>query len=281
MAANALLNAPYRGAYRNEVDEEPVTPANQDGNPDAGVATPPATPSPDPVLSPEEKVYKQRYDSLKAHYDKTIPELRREITQLREQVGKASLQNTSLPKTAEELAQWATKYPDLYGMIVTLVRSENQQREEQLASRVQAVEAESLDAKRKIAEANLLKLHPDLHELIASEDFHKWVSLQPEELRDGVYNNATNYVLAARIIDLYKADKARRDSAPKQQKPQPNLKDAARSVTKAPVVADVEASQGKQWKMSEIRKLTPKQFTDAVEAEIDLARKEGRIIDDL
>lgn len=275
---DALLRAPYRGEYRNQVDE-PETPANQEENLEANPSDPSTTPSPDPVLSPEDKVYKQRYDSLKAHYDKSIPELRKENSQLREQLGKASLQNTSFPKTAQELAQWSSKYPDLYGMILTLVRQEFSDKEEAFNTRVQAVEQNSLDADRKIAEANLLKLHPDLHELIGDEDFHKWVDLQPATLREGVYENAKDYVLASRIIDLYKADKARRDNKPNKPQNQPNLKDAARSVTKAPVVSDSEGSQGKQWKLSDIAKLTPRQF-EQMEAEIDKAREEGRVIDD-
>lgn len=270
------VNQPYRNKYKQEleVDDNSLT-----ATPEEAPATPAATPTPGPELSPEDKVYKQRYDSLKTHYDKTVVETKKELAQLREQLGKASLQNTAFPKTEDELKQWATKYPDLYGMIVTLVKTQMRDQEDQLNDRVSQVEAQSAQAKRAQAEANLMRLHPDLPELLESEDFHGWVKLQPMDIQKALYENSDDYMLAARMIDLYKADKARRDNKPNKTANKANLNEAARSITKAPPVADVEGSQGKQWKLSEIEKLSRHDF-ERFENEIDKARLEGRIIYD-
>lgn len=267
----------YRGAYKAEVDEPENTPATQ-GEPAATPSEPTATSTVGTELSPEEKVYKQRYDSLKAHYDKTVVDLRGQVTQLKGQLGKSTLQN-QMPKSAKELEEWRSQYPDLYAMLLTVVRTELKDQEEQLNSRIGQVEQDSAKAKRGIAEAALMKLHPDLPDLLVSKDFHEWVKQQPIDIQKGLYENESDYMLAARYIDLYKADKAVRDAKAKPVKKQPALKDAAASVTSTTPVVDVEASQGKTYRTSEIAKMTRQQF-ESQEEEIDKARREGRLIND-
>ena len=132
------------------------------------------------------------------------------------------------------------------------------------------LETEQIAVKQEKAEVELARLHPDYQDLRKNEDFHKWVDEQDDIIKGWLYSNATNAKLAARAIDLYKSDK----NITKQKS---NSKlEASKSVTSTSK-KDVDASVKKVWKVSEISKLKPAQF-EKFEKEIDLARKEGRIV---
>lgn len=62
-------------------------------------------------------------------------------------------------------------------------------------------------AKREIAEAELLFLHPDFREIRQDNTFHNWVKKQPKWVQDALYVNEEDAKLAARAIDLYKVEK--------------------------------------------------------------------------
>ena len=73
------------------------------------------------------------------------------------------------------------------------------------------------------------------------------------------------------VIDLYKADNS--ISAPKKTK----KASAADAVTKtASRTVTTNKTEGRIWKASEIRTLKPWEF-EKLEADLDLARDEGRI----
>ena len=110
----------------------------------------------------------------------------------------------------------------------------------------------------------------DYQDLRKNEDFHKWVDEQDDVIKGWLYSNATNAKLAARAIDLYKVDRGI-----VKQKANSKL-EASKSVTSTSK-KDVDASAKKVWKVSEISKMKPAQFMKN-EKEIDLARKEGRIV---
>ena len=85
-----------------------------------------------------------------------------------------------------------------------------------------------------------------------------------------MYENTTNAKLAARAIDLYKMD-----TGYGKKKTAKSL-EASKSVTSTNK-REVDTSNKKMWKVSEIAKLKPQQFAK-YEKDIDLARQEGRII---
>lgn len=261
---------PYHGAYKNESD----TDATQVQNPDATPKDPSATPETSPDLNPEERTYKIRYDSLKAHYDRTIIEARAKEAELKSQIVTASSHNMSMPKTVEELDNWRKAYPDLYGMFITTIRQELKAQETALNARVGQVEEMAQRATQERAEAVLLRLHPDFPELRISQEFHDWVKEQPKTIQDGLYENANDPLLASRVIDLYKADKGLKKAPAKAKQ---NLNSAAQAVVVNNRVADLDTAQGKQWKTSEIANLSRRDF-DRFEEEIDKARREGRLI---
>jgi hypothetical protein len=103
----------------------------------------------------------------------------------------------------------------------------------------------------------------------ADENFITWLQDQPPSIADGVTKNNTDAKWAARVIDLYKADKGISRTL-KQQ----STKTAADFV---PTKRKSEPSKGKkEWSAEEIRRMKPHEF-EKYEKEIDLARREGRI----
>ena len=101
-----------------------------------------------------------------------------------------------------------------------------------------------------------------------------WLDKQPESISDGIYDNNTDAKWASRVVDLYKAD----IGSPRKSKTIDKSKDAAMSVARSNV-RDINTSDKgnkKIWKGSDIARLKPWEF-EKVEADIDLARQEGRI----
>jgi len=260
----------YQGAYHDDLDKDDVTPT------DTTATDPAATTDPAPS-NPEENVYKKRYDSLKAHYDRTVNDDRKRISDLLAQLNTISRASTAMPKSPEEFQAWRNQYPDLYSMLVMAIREETKGTEDTLSLRISQTEELARQARRDKAEAALERLHPDFPTLRMDEKFHSWVNEQPEQIRSWLYDNEDDPLLAARAIDLYKADKGIK---PKDTKaPIVDVSAAARAVSVNNRVADPEASGQKIWTASEVGKLNRRDY-DRFEEEIDQARREGRFAAD-
>ena len=128
-------------------------------------------------------------------------------------------------------------------------------------------------AKEK-AEVELLKLHPDFTEIRSQDDFHKWAEEQDPTIQGWLYENTSNAKLAARAIDLYKMDRGMSKLTKSEEKDV--KKEAAKAISKTRKATDSESPKKKIWTASEISKMKPHEF-EKFEAEIDLARLEGRI----
>ena len=269
MVSRPQTVTPYRGAYKQDNDT-PVDPAT------TNTATPPtgtpntATPSAGTELPPEERTYKDRYDHLKAHYDRTIIDSRKRIVELEAQVSKVN--RKEIPTNPEDFLRWKTQYPDLYRMIVNSVREEMDGTAKEMQGKLEHLELLTKKERRKTAEAALLRLHPDFENLKNSEDFHNWVREQPSQIQSWLYDNEDDALLAAKAIDLYKVEKGLHKSSKKTT----DVSSAAQAVTRTASVAEPQMTQGKIWKLSEIAKLNRRDY-ERLEGEIDQARMEGRI----
>ena len=259
----------YKGNYREEVykDEEDDTPeveASED------------TEQPESnsfVETKEEKPdhdYKKRYDDLKRHYDKKLTEFEEEKRQLAAATQQA---NVPMPKTVEELEEFKTQYPDVYGVVETVAAMQANERTSELQKELEVIKEREKETVVQAAYRELTNNHPDFDEIKTDEKFLNWLQEQPESISDGIYNNNTDARWASRVLDLYKADvgiSKRKTSKAKA--------DAATSV-RAPKAREITSEQGgdkRIWKASEIRGLKPWEF-EKFESELDSARKEGRI----
>ena len=271
---------PYRARHRSETEvKDETAPLSTEPDPDKG--------EPDPVkdAKPEETItakpddtWKKRYDSLKSHHDKSINETRSELSKLREQLSQTTNTPLKLPKTPEEIQKWRSEFPDVYDLVVSISRLQADERAKQIETKVVEIERREKSVSRDMALLELKKLHPDFDEIVSDQGFHDWVQLQPQEVQNWLYGNTDNSKLAARAIDLYKADtnkvKAKTTIVKETEK---SKKDAALEVVTSKVV-DPDTKGKKIWKLSEITKLKPQEF-EKQEKEIDLARREGRIVD--
>lgn len=221
--------------------------------------------------------YKKRYDDLKRHYDTKVNEFKQEIGELKSAVRSSDVEmpsGISMPKTMEELQGFKEQYPDIFEVVQTVSAMQAQSQLSQLQEEIGVIKEREKALEKQKAYAELLHLHPDFDKIKADSDFLEWLDEQPESLSDGIYKNNTNARLAARVIDLYKADK-NISTNPKQTRSKKD--DAAAVVTRqAPKEIVTKSGTGKVWKASQIAKMKSHEF-EKFEAELDLARSEGRI----
>ena len=157
--------------------------------------------------SAEEKTFKKRYGDLRRHSQKQQDDYENKIAALRTQLAAATNEQIKLPKSEEEIAEWAEKYPDVSAIVETIALKKAKEQSKDLEDRVQKINELQESANRDKAEAQLMQLHPDFEDIRGSDDFHEWAEEQPRWVQDSLYENDTDAFSAARAIDLYKADR--------------------------------------------------------------------------
>ena len=231
-----------------------------------------ATPIAERPAKAEDRVFKKRYDDLKKHYDSTINKHKEELSSLRSQLESSTTQFVP-PKSKEELEAWRKEYPDVYDMVETIAMNKATTQTADLETKYKDLQLQQEQIAKEKAEVELLKLHPDFNDIRANDDFHAWAEQQDPTIQGWLYENTSNSKLAARAIDLYKADRG----ISKAKKQDNDLKkEAAKAVSKTKKSTDTDIPKKKIWTTSEIGNLKPHQF-EKFEKEIDLARLEGRI----
>ena len=263
------VQGPYRGAYRKDVyDDE----APQDATLEEDVVEEQQDEETISVKTSkkEDHDYKKRYDDLKKHYDEKVAEWKSEKEKLtNSQVDESFLEEDV---AISEIEQFKQSYPEVYNMVEQVSTKNASKEVEELRAEVARLSQREEQLQAKSAYQQLLALHPDFPELKKSDDFKAWLEDQPPSIAEGVTGNSSDVKYAARVLDLYKADKGLNK---KRGRPKGS---AAEAVTKtsAKTVA-VKDSNKKIWKTSEIRKLKPHEFAK-LEEELDLANAEGRIV---
>ena len=232
-----------------------------------------ATPIAERPVNAEDRAFKKRYDDLKKHYDSTINKHKEELTSLRGQLESSTKQFTP-PKSKEELEAWRKEYPDVYSMVETIAMDKATTQSAELENKFKNLQVQQEQIAKEKAEVELLKLHPDFSEIRSQDDFHKWAEEQDPTIQGWLYENTSNAKLAARAIDLYKMDRGMSKLTKSEEKDV--KKEAAKAISKTRKATDSESPKKKIWTASEISKMKPHEF-EKFEAEIDLARLEGRI----
>jgi hypothetical protein len=276
-------DALYKGKYRDEVykeDEEETNVEAQDADPVEQAATQQEQGSSfvEAKKEPsEDHDYKKRYDDLKRHYDSKVLEFKGEIEELKSSVNQRNVelpQGVPMPKTMDELAQFKDQYPEVFEVVQTVSTMQTESQLSQLREELGTIKEREKELEKQTAYEQLLNAHPDFDDLKADEKFLSWLEEQPSSIADGIYKNNTDSKWAARVIDLYKADN--NIGTKKQTRPKKN-EDAAAAVTRQNAKeVSTRDNNGKIWKASQIAKMRPWEF-EKMEAELDLARQEGRI----
>lgn len=168
----------------------------------------------DENLSAEEKNFKKRYGDLRRHSQKVENDLRKEVEDLKALVQTATEKQMKLPARDEDIDMWAKQYPDVYRIVESIAMKKAKETTKTLEERMRKVDESERETSREKARVELLKLHPDFDKIEDNEDFHDWAEEQPKWVQDALYENDDDFRSAARVIDLYKADRNIKRRAP-------------------------------------------------------------------
>lgn len=224
----------------------------------------------------EEKTFKKRYSDLRRHQQKQAEEYKKEIDALKNQLSAAAQKEMKLPKSDEDIEEWAKNYPDVAGIVETIAMKKAKEQSAALEERLRAIDEMHLNASQEKAEVELMRLHPDFGEIRDSDDFHEWADDQPKWVQDALYENNNDARSAARAIDLYKADKG--ISSEKKTK---SSKSAAEAVsTKGNRNAPQADESSTYLKESQVQRMSPQEYEKRSD-EIMEAIRTGKFIYDL
>ena len=222
-------------------------------------------------LGAEEQTYKKRYGDLRRHTQKIQDETKRQIQQMQDQIEALTKKQVKLPKSDEELEKWTEQYPDVAKIVETIATKKAMEANTSVEEKLRRVEELELKIEREKAETELSRLHPDYDDLRQDHDFHNWVAEQPKWIQSALYENDTDFLGAAKAIDLYKAETGKK--AKKEDK------GAAKAVRSSKRSEELTESKN-TWSESRVRKLSGADF-ERHQEEIEKAIRSGNFDYDL
>ena len=198
----AFVNKPYTQEERVKRDEEELEELMKAREGEAEEVEEEAEPT-----NAEEKTFKKRYSDLRRHQQKQAEEFKTELAALKSQLESATKKEMKLPKSDEDIEEWAKEYPDVAAIVETIAMKKAREQSTALEERLKAIDEMHNSATKEKAEAALMQMHPDFDDIRDSDDFHEWAEEQPKWVQDALYENDNDARSAARAIDLYKADR--------------------------------------------------------------------------
>ena len=268
----AFVNKPYTQEERVKRDEEELEQLMKERDGETEEA-PEQEAEP---TSAEEKTFKKRYSDLRRHQQKQAEEFKAELAAMKSQLEKATKKEMKLPKSDEDIEQWAADYPDVAAIVETIAMKKAAEQSTALEERMKAIDEMQTSATKEKAEAALMQMHPDFDEIRDSDDFHNWAEEQPKWVQDALYDNDNDARSAARAIDLYKADMGIAEA-----KKSKSNKDAAKSVTaKNTRNKPQEDDSSTYLRESQVDKMSAQEYEKHADEIMDAIRS-GKFIYDL
>jgi hypothetical protein len=268
----AFMNKPYTQEERVKRDEEELEELikARDGEAEE-VEEVEAEPT-----SAEEKTFKKRYSDLRRHQQKQAEEFKTELAALKSQLESATKKEMKLPKSDEDIEQWASDYPDVAAIVETIAMKKAREQSSALEERLKAIDEMQNSATKEKAEATLMQMHPDFDEIRDSDDFHEWAEEQPKWVQDALYENDSDARSAARAIDLYKADKGI-SKATKSK----NDKGAAEAVTTKSKKSKPQSDEASTYlRESQVERMSAQEYEKNADEIMDAIRS-GKFIYDV
>ena len=268
----AFANRKYTNEEKRKMEEEELEQMLKEQK---GEVEETAEPEEDEPTTAEEKTFKKRYSDLRRHQQKQAEEFKTELAELKRQLADATKKEMKLPKSDEDIEQWAADYPDVAAIVETIAMKKAREQSTALEERLKAIDEMQSSASKEKAEAELMRLHPDFDDIRDSDEFHEWADNQPKWVQDALYENDNDARSAARAIDLYKADMGIGKKKPKSDK------DAAKTVdTKNSRSKPQENEESTYLKESDVQRMSPKEYEKRSD-EIMEAIRTGRFIYDM
>ena len=188
-------------------------------------------------------------------------------------------QEIKLPKSDEEINEWAKEYPDVAKIVESIATKKAKELDSSLEERMKLIAEREAQSTRAMAEAELMRIHPDFETIRNDQEFHDWVEIQPRWVQQALYENESDSKSAARAIDLYKVDMGITSTPKKKTDPS---KDAAKAVTRGSsnTPSATKSGQANQIKESDVAKMKPHEF-EKNEEKIKEAIASGNFIYDM
>ena len=268
----AFANRKYTNEEKRKKEEEELEQMIKEQR---GEAEETAEPEEAEPTSAEEKTFKKRYSDLRRHQQKQAEDFKKEIDALKSQLSVAAQKEMKLPKSDEDIEQWAKNYPDVAAIVETIAMKKAREQSVALEERVKAIDEMQISATKEKAEVELMRMHPDFGEIRDSDEFHDWAEEQPKWVQDALYDNDNDARAAARAIDLYKADKGIGKEKPKSNK------DAAKSVSTKNSRSTPQKDESSSYlKESDVQKMSAQEYEKNSD-EIMEAIRSGKFVYDV
>jgi len=226
----------------------------------------------DSKLTGEEKSFKKRYGDLRRHMNEKEKSWKDKFEALENRLSDEVI---APPKSDEDIAAWAEKYPDVAGIVETIAQKKAQELFNKTENRIEELnEAQSETA--RIKNENIIReTHSDFDKLREADEFHNWVDEQPKWVQNALYENADDPASVVRVIDLYKVDKGLTTKDKKAKS-----KAAASMVSKGSKTKVDADDSSNSIKESDVAKMSNREFEEKSE-EITQAMRSGKFIYDV
>lgn len=156
-----------------------------------------------PTLVNDDGNWKKRYGDLRSYSQKQINELNKKIKDLEISI-ESSKQLSSLPKKPEEVEEWAKKYPDVYGMIKSMINLDLIEATKSVNERFQSIEEEKHELAKERALNQIIAEHPDFYDIAEDDTFKSWIVTKSKRIQDALFENDTDAQAAIEALNLYK-----------------------------------------------------------------------------
>lgn len=215
--------------------------------------------------------YEKRWKDLKKYHDEAIRAEREKNEALQRKLEEATTQRIAPPKTLEELELLRQNMPEFWDAVDSLIIHRQGAVDKTIADKLKKLEDERENHRKEKERDKLLAKHPDAAEILREDNdaFMAWVVTQSQGVQALFRSDYADDVIEG--LDLYKL-KTKKQT----QKPDVDASKAIPSSSKNAIPSDNK----RVFRESEIKKMTAREF-NALEAEIDQAALEGRIIYDL
>lgn len=225
-----------------------------------------------PVNNSEDESWKKRYSDLRSYLSQKENDLNAKIQELQSKVTDLEKKPVVYPKTDEEVQEWIDSYPDVAGVIQTIVGKTSEAKAKELEGDIAELKKERQRIAFERAYNKLLSMHPDFDELNKNPDFADWLKAQPKIVRDTVISPSLDdegVLAAARTVDLYKMDKG----IGKTQKKEMDRKEAAKAVSRSSSERPKEDDGAPRFTESQVAAMNSKTFEKNMDAIIEAQRK--------
>ena len=269
-----FANRPYSQEERLKKDEEELEQLIKEQKGEAETTEEKVEVEEEPTNA-EEKTFKKRYGDLRRHTQEKEKQFQSQLDELKGQLDKATKKEMKLPKSDEDITEWAKEYPDVAAIVETIATKKAREQSEDIAKRIKEIDERDANSVKEKAEVELLRLHPDFADIRESDDFHDWADEQPKWIQNALYENDNDAKSAARAIDLYKSDKGIGKTKEKS-----NDAGAAKAVSTKSKTSVSETNNAVTFRESTVEKMS----ADEYEAKADVimeAIRSGNFIYDL